>query len=331
MSSRSASPSAKRHCSPASNARLKTVVLGANGFLGSVLLTSLFEAGHDVVAFSRRPPANLDANISGSIQWIYGDVREKASLQIAMHDADIVFHTATATHPTLNVNAPRTEIADALLPVITIMESAIDSGVRKLVFPSSGGTVYPDIQEPRTESMLTQPLTPYAVFKNTAENVLLSAADRHPYFSVDVMRIANLYGPGQKRRPGQGVLPHWFHSLRRGEPLVVFGDGEAKRDYVLATDAAKCLLSSCSRLDASDIFNVGTGQATSLNDLVKILRGIIPTGFEVRYQDARPTDLYSVSLCSDKLLSRMPGFQWTGLETGLTQCWQALAAKQNAD
>lgn len=291
----------------------KAVVLGACGFLGRAVVGALTSQGHEVVGVARRWPADAPT----CSRRVSGDISDEAVLDDAFQSADIVFHLASSTHPTLNLDDPIREIASCLLPLQSLLESARRNQVQKIVYPSSGGTVYADQAEARTESTLTDPRTPYAICKLAAEQILLTAAQRTGDFSVDVMRIANVYGPGQPRRPGQGVLPHWIHALRLGQPIVIFGDGTASRDYVHVEDVARCLISCCDRDNTSSIFNVGTGVATSLNDLARLISAPIGHTPTIEYRDARAADLECVSLDSTKLQKLVGGLTWRTLDEGL--------------
>ena len=118
-------------------------------------------------------------------------------------------------------------------------------------------------------------------------------------------------------RPGQGVLPHWIDALHNDKPIRVFGDGSAQRDYLYIEDVCRLMSVSCSRLDSSATFNLGTGKATSLKQLLAILQELVPCPATVEYLPGRASDIASISLSSERLLSLVPGFEFTPLEEGL--------------
>ena len=297
---------------------VRAVVLGASGFLGSALTQRLLSCGHSVVGLSRH--RSISAwQLDGRYRHITSDVSSSDSLADALSGADIVFHMASATHPVLNINAPETELNQSLVPVLQIMKAAKHAHVKKVVFPSSGGTVYASQNIPSHELTRTDPLTPYAIFKLAAENLLLSAS-RQGDFAVDVMRIANPYGPTQPIRPGQGVLPHWLDAIIHDRPITIFGDGLASRDYIFVDDVVHCLESCCHRLNQTDTFNVGTGTSATLIELANKLQKMWPKPIDINFVEARPSDLPCVLLDSSKLLQRLPDFHWTSLSNGLEQC-----------
>ncbi len=294
----------------------KVVVLGAGGFLGGALASYLAKAGHQTLACSRKRITEIEP--SSNLTLACGDIRSKEFLGSVFRGADVVFHFATSTYPSLNYANPKAEYEEALAPLFDLIEVAELTKVKKIVFPSSGGTIYAPQLAPRTEETLANPQSPYAIFKLAAESLLMHAAIQGK-FSADIFRIANPYGPGQRRRPGQGVIPHWIESMSRKLPVTIFGDGNARRDYVYIDDMCHLVSLSLNRLEQTDIFNLGTGIATSLTELLNLLRSVAETSIGVKYDSSRPVDLSSVSLDSSKLLKLVPEFRFTELADGLAK------------
>ena len=294
--------------------RRRVVVLGAAGFLGSSMTRFLAGAGHEVVAFWRQAQPAIEK--LPNVTSVVGDLRDTWKLSEAFQDADVVYHFASATYPSLFYSDPAAEYSEALQPLLVMLDTALQQNVGKIVYPSSGGTVYADSDQARSEDWPTAPRSPYAVFKLAAEQLLMHAA-RQKHFSVDIFRIGNPYGPGQRTRPGQGVLPHWIDSLHDGAPIKVFGDGSAKRDYVYIEDLCHLMALSCDRMQQSDTFNLGTGVATSLNELLETVQQLIHYPPEVQYLPGRASDIASISLCPDRVLTLSPEFQFTTLQQGL--------------
>ena len=298
---------------PPTTAR-RVVVLGAGGFLGGAVAKRLADVGHDVTAFWRKPTALAEHQ---NVRSVVGDIRDTLVLADAIEGADVVYHFASATHPSLFFTNPAAEQWEALHPLMVMMETAHRSGVKKIVFPSSGGTIYADSSAARKEDSPLDPQSPYAIFKLTAEHLLRHAA-RCGHFSVDVFRVGNPYGPGQPVRSGQGVLSHWIRNIQDGKPLAVFGDGKAERDYIYLKDVCDLLSVSCDRLEESGTFNLGTGVATSLNSLIDHLQSFFRNKLEVLYLPARASDLASFSLSPERLLRiAPPGFRFTDMRSGI--------------
>ncbi len=294
----------------------RIVVLGAGGFLGSNMTRHLAAAGHQVTAYWRQHRSDL-VDLP-NVTSVVGDLSDSSSLANAIQDADVVYHFASSTHPSLYFTDPAREYSETLRPLIALMEAASENGVRKIVFPSSGGSIYADSDAPRTEHSPTDPRSPYAIFKIAAEQLLLHAS-RQRRFSVDIFRIGNPYGPGQRPRPGQGVIPHWIESLRNREPIRLFGDGSAERDYVYVDDLCRLMSVSCDRLEESDVFNLGTGAATSLTELLDHMLELIGNDCSVIRLPSRAVDIRSIALSPDRLLRQLSDFQFTPLKWGLAR------------
>ncbi|GAA4451815.1 NAD-dependent epimerase/dehydratase family protein [Novipirellula rosea] len=293
---------------------LRVVVLGAAGFLGSSMTRFLAAQGHDVVAYWRQPRPEIE-QLHG-VTSVVGDIRDTWILSDAIKGADIVYHFASATYPSRFFSEPTAEYTEALSPLLVLMETAAYHGVRKIVFPSSGGTVYADTDQPRHENSATDPRSPYAIFKLAAEQ-LLGHATRRGQFASDIFRIGNPYGPGQRTRPGQGVLPHWIEALHHGTPIRVYGDGSASRDYIYIEDVCRLMAISCDRLDESNVFNLGTGVATSLEQLIHTIRRLLDKEFEVIHLAHRSSDIASISLSPDRLLALTPEYKFVPIEEGI--------------
>ncbi len=295
---------------------MRVVVLGADGFLGSAMTRYFANSDHRIIAYCRN--ATTKFQDLESVTTMVGDIRDSWILADAMLGADIVYHFASGTHPSRFFARPSAECTESLLPLMTVMEMAAYRGVRKLVFPSSGGTIYANSNLPRTENSATNPQSPYAILKLASEQ-LLHHASRRGEFAVDVYRIGNPYGPGQQARAGQGVIPHWVDAVTHQLPIRVFGDGTSKRDYIFIGDVCRLMASSCERMDMSDTFNLGTGRAISLNELLEAFQQHLPNPHPVEYTEARPCDIHSVALSPEKLLSYVRGFRFTSLDEGISR------------
>jgi len=304
--------SIKNIAEPSGHRRI--VVLGAAGFLGSAMADHLARQGHEVVAFWRRPLPKI-AKLPGIISVI-GDLRDTWVLSDAIEGADLVYHFASVTHPSMFFNNPSAEYWEAFQPLMVLMETAARQRVKKIVFPSSGGTIYANSSEVRSEASATDPQSPYAIFKLAGEQLLRHAA-RQAQFSVDIFRIGNPYGPGQPCRPGQGVLPHWIESVHQQQPIKIFGDGSSERDYIYIDDVCRLMSLSCLRLDDSETFNLGTGRATTLLALLEQFRQWIPPDFPVEFLPGRTSDVPSIVLDPRRLLSQTSNFKFTALTEGL--------------
>lgn len=293
------------------------VVTGGGGFIGQILVRHLLVAGWTV--------RNLDF-MSGGISdprlshW-QGSFTNHDLLHEAMVDADCIFHLAS-THFPREANAnPYADCESGVLGLIAMVTMAISIGVRRIVFASSGGTVYgPLIQVPVSEDHPTRPITAYGVSKLACEHYLRFFDTR----SIETLslRIANPYGPGQNIRKAQGALTTFCHHAAQGLPIVIWGDGTVERDFVHVEDVAKALVLAADSPARGTEINIGSGKGASLNGLLDLIR---QNGFDplVEYQEARAFDVPRSVLCIDRARDLLGWIPDIGLEKGIAGMMQA--------
>ena len=180
----------------------RVVVLGSSGFLGGAMVHAAANAGYPVVAASRH---GTGAFPHDNVETRRVDLNDPKSLESLFCPGDVVYHFAAATYTQANLNAPTSEYSESLQPLLNLIDVAAGAGIAKMVYPSSGGTVYAGSSDPRSEESHLDPITPYAIFKIASEHFLKNAS-REGKFATDIYRIANPYGPGQRRKPGQGRI-----------------------------------------------------------------------------------------------------------------------------
>ena len=264
------------------------------------------------------------------MRLIKGEFGATPELVEALVGQDIIYHFIWTTTPGSSWGHPMTEIEGNLRPTLEFLNCAEKAGVRKIIFPSSGGAVYGSVNGdvPQTEDMPTNPSTPYGVGKLAVEGFLR-------YFhestgaACDIYRIGNAYGRGQPTRGSQGVVGIWLDRIRRGEPIEVFGGASPLRDYIYVEDIATLMTFSLRDTEASGLFNLGTGRGVSPLDLVAIVRRVIPRSFGMVMNERREFDGQSVILDGSRLLSQFPDFSITSLEDGIRATWQAMGPNES--
>jgi UDP-glucose 4-epimerase len=304
------------------------LVLGADGFLGSHAVDALAARGHLITAFDRFPyrrTRNLGRHI-GAIRFVAGEYANRDHLAEALRGQDAVFHFICATNPAASWNDPLVEVEQNLVPLLHFLDAAAEAGIRKIVFPSSGGTVYGRRDEPCAESAVPAPFSPYGIAKLAAEHLLHHYRERAG-LAVDVYRISNAYGPRQPMERGQGVIAIWIDRILRGEEIQVYGDETTLRDYVHVRDVARLMSHSLEDPGASGLFNLGSGSGTSVAELLRIFQRVVDVPFRFRQHPRRPSDNAALILDSHRLLERFPGFDFEDLERGIAEMWQGCKAQ----
>jgi len=249
-------------------------------------------------------------------ECLYGDINDSSYLDRILDGVSLVYHFAGSTNPQSNKYSFGDELEQTLVPLMRIVDSCKKNKVERIVFPSSGGTVYrKDIDECFEDSPLLGE-SPYANSKIASEFILRQAALREE-LSATVFRIGNPYGPGQIAKPGQGVVAHWIDAIMNSQPLVVFGNELVSRDFIFVDDACD-LMEVATTLETSfDVLNIASGHATSLKQIYETLESVSGKKIEIKIQQSRLADRDSICLNVDKVLSHKPKFEFTSLQDGL--------------
>lgn len=212
------------------------LVLGGNGFIGSHITDLLIESGYNVKVFDK----NVDETNfkSNEFEIIKGDFLNQYDLKIAMNDVDYLFHYISTTIPQTSIKNPLTDNYN-VIGSINLFELALNCGVKKIIFPSSGGTVYGEPKSnPTAENHPLNPLNPYAISKISIEKYLFYFYSNYG-LDYTVFRYSNPYGPRQDPHGNVGLIPVILGLVKSNQRPQIFGDGSAVRDYVYIEDAAK--------------------------------------------------------------------------------------------
>lgn len=280
----------------------EVAVVGAGGFLGSAIMQAMADAGVAAVGYTLDHPMFVDGVVNAEALGVRS-----------------VVWCASRINPRLAVEQPHLIEEDrADLDVALARLSRWERPPRLIIF-SSGGTVYgPPARPPYLEDPDPAPVNAYGSAK-----LMIERQVRESGLDSVALRVSNAYGPGQRPAPGQGVLAHWMEAVMNRDPVHVFGDSSATRDYVFVDDIARAVVAA-HRIDfAPSIVNVGSGAATSLDELLAALAAVVhPLQFDVVRHSARNTDTEHNTL--DVTLGR-DALGWEAIVTldqGLDLMWQ---------
>lgn len=302
---------------------MKALILGGCGFIGSHLADALVARKCKVTvvdAADARGCHNL-AHLMDRVEFICGNTIDKGLLAEVLSEKDIVYCLANSTNPAASWHDPFLEIDNHLKNCIRLFRFAARAKIKKVVFPSSGGTIYGAWPTPVSEEVAPQPFSPYGIVNLAIENFLAYYA-RSGDFSYDIFRIGNVYGPRQSADKKQGVVAVWMSKIAKGETIEVFGDDTTLRDYIYVTDIARLMTHSLSSLDESGVYNLGSGKGTSIFELLSIIKASIPVDVKTSLMPKRASDNKSIILDNRKILSRFKGFRLSSLEEKLPETWE---------
>ena len=305
---------------------MKCAVLGGAGFIGSHLAERLLAAGHAVRVFGLHDPGPASGYPRHrDIEWMSGDFLDREHVSKAIAGCDAAFHLVSTTLPKSSNENPISDVESNIIGTLRLLDAWKHEGGGKVVFVSSGGTVY---GVPRTvpigEEHPTCPISSYGVTKLTIEKYLELYRVLH---GVDycVLRLSNPYGERQRVESGQGAVTTFLYRAHRNEPIEIWGDGSVVRDYLYVGDVAEALVRALSYKGQHRIINIGSGVGRDLNQIVSAIERVIGRPLERRHLPGRnfdvPANVLNISLARSEL-----GWQpATSFEEGLVRTLRWIA------
>ncbi len=266
---------------------MRVLITGGAGFIGTALSKALVDAGHPVKVLDNLLTGDA-SRLPPEVEFYRGDVRDVPLLWTLLQGVDCVYHLAARVSVPESVLYPREYNDVNVGGTVALMEAMRTVGVKRVVL-SSSSTVYGEQPtQPLHEGMWPNPPAPYAVSKIAAEYYLFTLGALYGITTV-ALRIFNAYGPGQQIPPSHPpVIPQFVQQALRGGSLVIFGDGTQTRDFVYLDDVVRALVLAGER-DQVDrrIINIGSGQETSINQLVGSIEAVTGKKANVLYNRTR--------------------------------------------
>jgi len=305
---------------------LRCLVLGAGGFIGTNLCRALLAKGAAVRGYgrNRQHPAALDG-----VTWTTAAFSDRAALARALDGADMVFHLIGGGVPESSNRDPEADLLASVPDTLHLLDLCRASEVRRLIFLSSGGTVYgvPTIPGPILESAPTNPISAYGVSRLAIEKYLGLYRHLHGLDSV-ILRVANPYGPFQDPHRRQGVVAAMAHRALTGAPLEIWGAGDVVRDFIHIDDVTTAILAVLEYQGPQRVFNVGGGVGRSVASIADDIERLMGRPLPRLHRPSRPADV-PINVLDIGLISSETGWRpQTAWADGLaaTLAWQATAA-----
>ena len=297
---------------------MKILVTGGAGFIASHIVDKFIEEGHEVVILDDLS-TGFEKNINPKAKFVKLNIQdEKVSELFEEEKFDVVNHHAAQMDVRRSVVDPAFDASTNILGTINLLQNSVKHGVNKFMFASTGGAVYGE-QEcfPADENHPTVPVSPYGISKLSVEKYLYFYFNEHK-LNYTILRYANIYGPRQNPFGEAGVVAIFSTKLLKGDQPIINGTGEQTRDYVFVQDVVKANLLTLLD-DESDIYNVGTGIETNVNELYNMLSDISGNGQEEKHGPAAAGEQMRSVITSEKLFEK---FNWkpsTKLNDGLKE------------
>ena len=267
------------------------LITGGAGFIGSHIADRFHANGYRVVVVDNLTTGKPD-HLPADVCLYEADIQDRPAMEeiFDREKPDYLVHEAAQISVSRSVREPETDAGINVLGFIHVLECAVRHKVQKVVFASSGGVLYGEVEEPAKEDHPLRPASPYGVTKLAGEWYLHYYAKQYglPYVAL---RYANVYGPRQDPNGEAGVVAIFAQALLRGEAPTIFGDGSCIRDYVYVEDVARANLLALERNVSNRAFNIGTGVATDVNRLFQMIAELSGSSIEPLYGPPRPGDL----------------------------------------
>lgn len=271
---------------------MRIVIFGGGGFLGSHLSEKLLDEQNDVIIFDL-PSANyLDYSAMLGAEIITGNFLDVYNVRKAIVNSDIVYYLISTTVPKNSNNDPQYDIQTNVIGFLNLLDEVRNMNtIRKIIFPSSGGTVYGIPEKvPIKEDHPTNPICSYGIHKLAIEKYL------YLYWILNnldycILRIGNAYGERQPTDGTQGVIGAFLRKTIHNEEILIFGDGSNIRDFVYVGDIADALKNAIHYQGTPKIFNIGSGKGHNLNEIAEIITRITEKPSKIKYTANRSFDV----------------------------------------
>jgi UDP-glucose 4-epimerase len=295
---------------------MKILVTGGAGFIGSHITDAFIKEGHTVFVLDNLT-TGFESNINPEAVFIKADISDPSVKELFKKEKfDVVNHHAAQMDVRHSVADPLFDANTNILGSLSLLQNAVDSGVKKFMFASSGGAVYGEQSYfPADESHLQYPVSPYGISKLAVEKYIYFYHLQYK-LQYSILRYANIYGPRQNASGEAGVVAIFTTRLLKNTQPVINGTGKQTRDYVYVGDVVKANLLTLND-KKSDTYNVGTGIETDVNTIFRLINEFTSANAEEKHGPAAPGEQLRSVITSEKL---QKAFHWrpeTSIREGL--------------
>lgn len=295
---------------------MKILVTGAAGFIASQIADAFIEEGHKVVVLDDLS-TGYEKNINPKAKFVKANICDKSLEKLFESEKfDVVNHHAAQMDVRRSVKDPEFDATTNILGTINLLQNCVKFGVKKFMFASTGGAVYGEQDYfPADEKHNQQPKSPYGISKLAVEKYLYFYHSEYK-LNYTILRYANIYGPRQNPFGEAGVVAIFSTKLLKDEQPIINGHGKQTRDYVFVGDVVKANLLGL-KDEVSDVYNIGTGIETDVNQLFHFINNITRANKEEKHGPAAAGEQLRSVITSDKLFNKFGWRPSTKLEEGL--------------
>jgi UDP-glucose 4-epimerase len=298
---------------------MKILITGGAGFIASQIADAYLAAGHAVTIVDNLSTGRK-VNIPPGATFVEADIRDAAAMTklFSSTSFDLMSHHAAQMDVRKSVADPVYDASVNVLGVLTLLQECVRTGVKHVIFASSGGAIYGEQDTfPADESHPTRPISPYGVAKLTTEQYLFY------YFAVFglnavCLRYANIYGPRQNPEGEAGVVAIFANRMFAGQNTVINGEGKQTRDYVFVGDVVRANVAAAGKT-GFHIYNVGTGRETNVNHLFRVIRDAVGSTCPEQHGAAKKGEQLRSVLAHERIKNELGWTPSVTLEEGLAR------------
>jgi UDP-glucose 4-epimerase len=305
---------------------VRVLVTGGAGFIGSHVVDGLRSAGHEVAILDNLSTGDR-ANVPDGVKLYEQDIRDP-EIERVFRDfrPEVVDHHAAQANVPASVNDPLYDASVNVLGGLNLLRASAATGVRKIVYISSGGAMYGEPSSiPVPEDAPARPLSPYGASKQALE-AWLGVYQRTLGLDYTVLRYGNIYGPRQGIREEGAVVAVFATRMAAGQSVTIDGSGEQTRDFVYVGDCVTANLAALER-GGGGSYNIGTGQETPVAQIFEAMARVAGYSREPEHGPARKGDVMRIALDTRRAGRDLGWKAETPLEDGLRRTYEFFAAR----
>lgn len=298
---------------------MNITILGAAGFIGTNLAIALAKDNHVTVVDQHMDYFSAMKDLKLNVIYRKADFTASFDYDELLENTDVLYHLISTTTPSTSNKNIAEELTANVVVTSEILEACVRKRVKKVVFISSGGTVYgKDIVCPVVEETTANPISSYGIQKLTIEKLLYLY---NYLYNLDyrIIRLANPYGPYQRPNGVLGVVTTFTYKALKNEEIVVYGDGTVVRDFIYIDDAVRGILNIVQYSGEYKLFNLGQGKGTSVNQVIHTIEKVLGKKLPVKYLSGRKVDVPVNYLDINRYESACGNLNPMSLEAGISK------------
>lgn len=298
---------------------MKLLITGGAGFVGTNLIAHLRDVGgYDITVIDNESLGRRENIAAFDVRFVRGDIRDIEALRSVARGQDAIVHLAADTRVMDSIEDPRFNFENNVVATFNLLQVAREAGVGRIVNASTGGAILGEAPAPVHEEMVARPLAPYGASKLAVEGYLNAFGATYGLKTCS-LRFSNIYGPRSFHKGS--VVAHFLKRILAGETLTVYGDGTQVRDYLFAPDLVDGIRRAI-EAGAQGVYQLGSGQPTSVNALIEVIREVTGREVGVDYADFRPGEVHT-TWCDVSKARKEFGFDpATPLREGVAETWK---------